>query len=463
MKLATKQNAITVGLNKEYPLISDFMTTFKDKVGLDLSFNRLGCWEEKQRTKFVTSLILGQAPSKIIVANVEECLALCLEGTLDYEYFKHWHDLGFKYIAIDGNNRTQTIELFLKGKVKLEHGIYILPTGSVNIHASCDTYKTMPKVLKDYITENIMITICEYVVATRMGLSRLFTNINDGMTLNPQELRNAILVPFADAVRNIVNDNMSAFRTIFKDNGRLKIDEQIVLMAVYSTFGADHGVSKKDKDEAYEDNSGVWINYSTQGGEKRILETLKIIDKYTTKAFKQSSTLLNFFMVMVELSKQKRTIKDKEKLMSWFLATEAERLANPEILVEKKNGELRNYASCCDVTSEYTLPARLNLIRKDMAKLTNAIVTELDPDRLFTPQQRFQMWKKQNGICPATGKTIPQDEINNHELWNADHIVAWVLGGETTVENGQLVCASYNKSKGKKSQAEMKKKELIAA
>jgi hypothetical protein len=439
------------------------MATFRGKTGLDLSFNRLGCWEPKQRIKFVTSLILGQAPSKIIVANVEDCLALCLEGTLDYVYFKRWQEMGKKYIAIDGNNRTQTIDEFLQGGVSIEHGVYNLPTGSVNIHAGNDNYKTFPKILKDYITENIMITICEYVVATRSGLSRLFKNINDGVTLNPQELRNATLVPFADAVRNTVSDEMSSFKTIFKDNNRLKIDEQIVLMAVYSTFGADHGVSKKDKDEAYIDNSPVSTNYFTQGGEKRIAETLKIVDKYATKAFKYPSTLLNFFMVVVELSKQKRTIKDKAKFMKWFLSTEAERLASDKILVKKKNGELRNYASCCDVTSEYTLPARLLLIRQDMAKLSDDIVTELDANRLFTPQQRFKLWQKQEGICPATGREIDQDEINNHELWNADHINPWILGGETTIENGQLVCSRWNKSKGKKLQADMIKKELIAA
>ena len=458
-----KQNTITVGINKEYALTSDAMANFRSKTGLDLSFNRLGCWEPKQKIKFITSLMLGQAPSKIIVANVEDCLALCLEGTLDYVYFKRWQEMGKKYIAIDGNNRTQTIDEFLQGNVSIEHGVYNLPTGSVNIHAGNDNYKTFPKILKDYIKENIMITICEYIVATRSGLSRLFTNINDGVTLNPQELRNAILVPFADAVRNTVSDKMSSFKTIFKDNNRLKIDEQIVLMGVYSTFGADHGVSKKDKDEAYVDNSPVSTNYFTQGGEKRIAETLKIVEEHATKAFKYPSTLLNFFMVMVELSKQKRTIKDKSKFMKWFLATEAERLASDEILVKKKNGELRNYASCCDVTSEYTLPARLLLIRKDMAKLTSDIVTELDPDRLFTTQQRFQMWKKQNGICPATGKVISQDEINDHTLWNADHIIPWVLGGETTIENGQLVCARYNKTKGKKLMVNRNKSELIAA
>jgi 5-methylcytosine-specific restriction endonuclease McrA len=458
-----KQNSVTVGINKEHPLVSDFMSLFKSKVGLDLSFNRQESWEEKQRSKYLSSLVSGQAPSKIIVANIEECLSLTLEGTLDYQYFKHWQDLGFKFIAIDGNNRTQTIDLFLQGKVAIEHGIYVLPTGSVSIHAGCDNYKTLPKIFKDYIKENITITLCEYVVATRSGLSRLFTNINDGVTLNPQELRNATLVPFADAVRNMVTENRSSFRTIFKDNNRLKIDEQIVLMAVYSTFGAEHGVSKKDKDQAYEDNSAVWINFSTQGGEKRIVDTLKIVDKYAKKSFKYASTLLNFFMVIVELSKQKRTIKDKGKLMTWFLSTEAERLASEEILVKKNNGELRNYSSCCDVTSEYTLTARLNFIRKDMAKLTDDIVTELDPDRLFTTQQRFQMWKKQNGVCIATGKTIPQDEINDHELWNADHIVAWILGGETNIENGQLVCSRWNKSKGKKLTAEFNKNHLIAA
>mgnify|MGYP003335471121 FL=1 len=57
---------------------------------------------------------------------------------------------------------------------------------------------------------------------------------------------------------------------------------------------------------------------------------------------------------------------------------------------------------------------------------------------------------KQGGVCPRTGKTIPEDEINNHDLWAADHVMPYSKGGETTIENGELVCKKYNLSKGAK-------------
>jgi len=69
---------------------------------------------------------------------------------------------------------------------------------------------------------------------------------------------------------------------------------------------------------------------------------------------------------------------------------------------------------------------------------------------LFARQQRYQMWERQEGKCPRTGKIIPEDEINNHDLWAADHVIPYSLGGETTIENGELVCREYNQKKGAK-------------
>ena len=87
---------------------------------------------------------------------------------------------------------------------------------------------------------------------------------------------------------------------------------------------------------------------------------------------------------------------------------------------------------------------------KDLENISSEIVTSLDTDRLFTPTQRYQMWLKQEGKCPQTGKVIPEDEINNHDLWAADHVMPYSKGGETTIENGELVCKKYNLSKGAK-------------
>ena len=60
------------------------------------------------------------------------------------------------------------------------------------------------------------------------------------------------------------------------------------------------------------------------------------------------------------------------------------------------------------------------------------------------------MWKKQGGKSPATGKEIPLTEIYDHTKWQADHIIPWDQGGETTIENGQLIEAIINNQKSNK-------------
>jgi len=448
----TKRKNVTVCRNREYPLLSDKMAAFKKKTGLDISFNRNGCWDKAQESRYMTSLITGQAPSKIIVANIEDCLEHTIPDSIDHQYFTRWADAGFDKIAVDGNNRTVTIDKYLAGDVKITHGEYHIAGNSFMIHAGNDNFKTHLKALKDHIRDNVTVAVCEYIVAKRSDLSELFININDGFKLSDQELRNAVLVPYADHVRNLSAEYLKAFKYIFrKGNSRLKVDEQIVLLSVFNTFGANSDISKKSKDNAYADNSTVWLNFVNEGGKKLIEETLTLVSKYADTGFKEASMLLNLHMLICHINKLKVKILDKEKFFKWFMRTENARWASKTIIFEyEKRGEARNYASCCSVANANTMTARLNFILTDFRKIESGIVTDIDPERLFSRQQRYQMWERQEGKCPQTGKIIPEDEINNHDLWAADHVIPYSLGGETTIENGELVCREYNQKKGAK-------------
>jgi len=445
---------VTVSITKEYKLCSEKMSSFKEKIGLDLSFQSEARWDDKQKSAYISSLITGMAPSKIIIANIDSCLETSTEDSLDYLYFNKWKNEGKDGISIDGNNRTITIFEYLNNEVSIQHGEYNLPSGPVIIGDANDKFKTHPKALKEFIDGNVTISVCEYINASRSDLSDLFKNINDGVPLNPQELRNCILVPFADEIRNLVKQYAPTFKHIKKDNSRRAIDEQFVNLAVYYAYGASHGISKKDKDMAYGDNSTTWYHYN-KGGKKAIEDTMRIVGKYSDAGFKDVSTLLNLFMAVTKLNKEKRKILNEEQFYKWFMAKENARVADPRDLAITKEGEKRNYAGCNKSTSDVFLEARYNYIVKDLDNISSEIVTSLDTDRLFTQTQRYQMWLQQEGKCPQTGKIIPEDEINNHELWHADHIVPYIQGGKTIVENGQLVDKGWNLKKGSKSMNEL--------
>jgi hypothetical protein len=65
----------------------------------------------------------------------------------------------------------------------------------------------------------------------------------------------------------------------------------------------------------------------------------------------------------------------------------------------------------------------------------------LDPKRGFNESQRIFIFRRDRERCKLCGKPVKWADSN------ADHIVAYVSGGATTVENGQLACASCNKAK----------------
>lgn len=439
---------VTVSINREYNLASDTMANFKNKTGLDLSFQSEERWDINQKSRYATSLVTGMAPSKIIVTNIENCIEPMAEGTDDYNYFQSWLDQGKKYISIDGNNRTQTIDAYLRGEVPLIHGQYNLPDGTVTIGEHNDRYINHPKVLKDHIEKNIRVSICEYIVANREDLSNLFININNGVALNPQELRNARLVPFANEIRKLAKEYTVAFEYIFKNNNRRNIDEQLVNMAVYYAFGASNGISKKNKDDAYDDNSYVWQQFQVKG-KKVIQQALKIVSKNLDISFREVSTMMNFFIAVCACIKSDRKILDEQEFYKWFMRTENARIGNKEILW-KDDKESRNYVGCNTSTSPQFLTARYDAILKDLNNISTTIVSALDPERLFTKGQRYEMWLRQEGKCPATGKVILEEDINNHDLWAADHIIPYSKGGQTTIDNGQLVCKQYNLKKSDK-------------
>ena len=110
-----------------WPLTSQKISHFLQKVALDVSFNRYACWKENSGTEYVRNVVVGFAPNPIIIANLKKCLELCVEDSPEYKYFQSWIEKGYEYLAIDGNNRTTSIRKYLNNELGIAHGTLILP------------------------------------------------------------------------------------------------------------------------------------------------------------------------------------------------------------------------------------------------------------------------------------------------------------------------------------------------
>lgn len=83
----------------------------------------------------------------------------------------------------------------------------------------------------------------------------------------------------------------------------------------------------------------------------------------------------------------------------------------------------------------------LDADRDELAK--KVVGPRLDPKRFYRGTLRNTVWRRYDGICFHCGTWIALDGD-----WHADHLMPWILGGRTTLENGVVACPSCNTSKG---------------
>jgi len=455
MVIRTNGRRPLISTSKDYTLTSSLVRDLKKLTALDLSFQSEQRWDLEQKSKYISSLILGMAPSKVILANIDECLKNSQSDSWDFIYFNNWKQKGFQKISIDGNNRTITIDEYMNGKVSIIHDDYQMPNGQiVVIDKNNDTWFKHPIVFRKYIEENIFLTVTEYTNATRQDLTNLFICINDGFTLNAQELRNAILVPYAEWVRKMTlltyNDMLVKVFPTIKQKVRRVIDDYIVSMSIFTTYGTEKSIQGAEKNAAYEDDSTVSQKISLDRAEKLIKSFASFVKKNCGEEMKNHSTLFNLFMVYTYLFDNEYIIKNDKIFYEWFIKSENKRISNTNTIMTTAGGESRTYESCNSTMSSPELKARYKLLIKELALVVDVHAEKKDKIRLFSPQERYKLWERQNGICPETGKTILEFEINDDTKWHADHIIPYSKGGKTTLENGQLIDKLSNLKKSNK-------------
>jgi hypothetical protein len=103
----------------------------------------------------------------------------------------------FLYDAVDGQQRLRAIWLFRNNELPLKHAEKLELIGTEDINGK--TYSRLPKPLRDAF-DAFEITVAKIVESDQLEISRLFARLQQGVPLNPAELRNAMLGP----VRNLV-------------------------------------------------------------------------------------------------------------------------------------------------------------------------------------------------------------------------------------------------------------------
>lgn len=108
----------------------------------------------------------------------------------------------------------------------------------------------------------------------------------------------------------------------------------------------------------------------------------------------------------------------------------------PDVLTHDELKQLGLYTWLAQVTGRGV--SRLN---RDIFR------SHQDPRRLFTSKQRREIIARDFSCCRYCGKHVSGDAGDRVYI---DHVIPWVLGGQTVLDNGVVACSTCNSSKGAK-------------
>lgn len=137
-------------------------------------------------------------------------------------------------------------------------------------------------------------------------------------------------------------------------------------------------------------------------------------------------------------------VKDREEdLSKWFIRFESKRAIEETKPQDQQDPKLVIYHEKTSHSTDAldSLSFRNEFLKEDLLSTVMNLPLK-DPKRNFDEAQRQVIYRKDRGICQKCGKKC---DWNDYE---ADHILPWNRGGQTVIENGQVLCGSCNSSKG---------------
>lgn len=402
--------------------IENFVKSYALKTYVDPRFQRKKVWKNSSKTGFRTSVIENTVANPIILVSVESCIekAEITKNQLDLDYFTKVKERNFKYISIDGNNRTN----------------YCLDSWSL-----VDKENMKPDEEIFFRERQIPLTI--FRSCSRADMHLIAIRTNKGIAWNKQEDRNAIFGYVSDFIRDLSVD-LSKSQTTQLISGlnqnRMQDDELYAMMLAYhqhpsaniSAASLKSLYERKSIDNEKEFNTiiSAWDIVVRNMGENKIK-----IDK---------SLVMNLFVFLYEIyhnTGRKLNEKNVGDFSKTYIQLEGNRLMN----IDTWKNNLR-YAP-------KKLKEKSDRILSDFIPYIDQFFIKLDNKRLFSIDDKIKMYQQSNGIVKRLdGTEVKMDllQVLNGDLVHADHVDPYTLGGGTTLENGQLLLKEDNLKKSDK-------------
>lgn len=339
----------------------------------------------------------------------------------------------YDYEVVDGQQRLTTIWDFFDDKFALGEDAQDIP-GLGDL--SGRRFSQLTSGAQDRIAL-FELFLVEMQGASDLEIRDLFLRLQEGVTLNPAEKRNAMPGVMRDFVADL-GENNRAFPLTSISSKRFAWHDLAALVMCLEIAEGPTEAKAPNLRKLYENNASFNTNASSA---KKVKRTLN----YMTKVLREQPPemdikwgFLDLYLLISKLDEIYVLDRHEEDFAIFYTSFEDERrsIQDPADLLSsnhskwdrdmydyiesfvRSGGTKQNIEKRHDVYKRRLLDSRPDLQPKD-------------PTRAFTRDERIVVWRRDNESCKLCAKDVSLDEMH------ADHIVPHSRGGITTIENGQ--------------------------
>lgn len=411
--------------------VRNFVENYSEDITLFLpSIQRDFVWGKKNQDGYFEAIRRNMTPTPIILADIESAMtnAKHVGNMEDYELFKKYHDSGKQYISIDGGNRTKC----LNEKYEAQNG----------------NFKNMKDELKTIFQHELQIAV--YMSLTFHEMHEMAGKVNMGVPWNKADKRNVLPGPIPQYVRHLTNQYSPIFKGFLtsKEMKTRKVDESLSYYLCYHQTKAD-GLKQDLLDKLYDRNH---IDNIEQF-EVAITTWSKVLPLIIDGKYKVKKTFaLNLFIYLTEMYREHGLKLNPDKIEGF--AKKYVELEETRIIEKFETDDVTRGVNWNDWQRYSKDLSKKHLrIHNDMLPFVPEYFISLDSKRVYTENEKIEMFMKTNGVVnklDGTSEKISVLQALNGNEYHADHIKPHSKGGQTTVENGQLLPRKDNLKKSNK-------------
>jgi hypothetical protein len=401
-----------------YPLFTVSSPNVRVNIDTNPDYQRPSVWSVPQKQLLIDTILRGYDIPKM-----------------------YWRQTGSKpdkFEVVDGQQRLRTIWDYFDGK-------FGLPSDAEKIDGVDVANLKITDLPIDLLTQlqsySVDVVIMED--SDEDEVREMFLRLQNGTSLKAQEKRNAMPGKMRDFVKQLTEHDF--FKKVKFDNARFTYDHVAAQLVCLEIAGEPANVKNADLNRIYKENLEFSMDSPIAKSVVRTLNTLSKIFPEKTPELERYN-VISLYCVIAELQRQFAFSEISDQIHDWFIGFETERRNQEFLDDEQGDPEWISYKEKISHSTDAQESIRFRM-EFMMRHLLNQFpqLKQKDNQREFTPIQKLAIYRRDKGICQLKIKCDGKKVVWGD--WHCDHKQAWVKGGQTTVENGQVSCPECNLSK----------------